>query len=131
GRGSSCPSPTWPAPGCSSARGRPTPRRCWTWGSPTWRGGRPAPAGGARGADSGGRGGPRGGGGGGARAGRGGAGAAASRRARAPAVRVVEPPPGVKDVRAWLRAGGARDDVERAVRAAAVRRLQVVLKRQQ
>jgi hypothetical protein len=43
--------------------------------------------------------------------------------AYAPAVRVIAPPAGIKDVRDWLRAGGNRRDVEEAIRAAAVRRL--------
>jgi hypothetical protein len=44
----------------------------------------------------------------------------------APAVRVIEPPPGLKDVREWMRAGGTQADVERAIGAAPVRRLRVV-----
>jgi hypothetical protein len=42
-----------------------------------------------------------------------------------PAVRVVTPPAGVKDVRAWGQAGATRADVEELVRAAPVRRLTV------
>ena len=42
-----------------------------------------------------------------------------------PAVRVIQPPPGVKDARDWLRAGGTAADVERAIAAAPVRRLAV------
>jgi hypothetical protein len=45
--------------------------------------------------------------------------------AYAPAVRAIAPPEGVKDARAWLRAGGTRQDVEAAIRAAPVRRLTV------
>jgi hypothetical protein len=45
--------------------------------------------------------------------------------AYAPAVRVIAPPEGVKDARAWLRAGGGRQDVEQAIQAAPVRRLTV------
>jgi Toprim domain len=40
-------------------------------------------------------------------------------------VRVIAPPEGIKDVREWLRAGGTREDVERAIDAADVRRLKV------
>ena len=43
--------------------------------------------------------------------------------AYAPAVRVIAPPLGIKDIRAWLRAGGGRGEVEEATRVAAVRRL--------
>jgi hypothetical protein len=42
-----------------------------------------------------------------------------------PAVRVIRPPTGIKDVRDWLRAGGTRRDVEAAIDAAPVRRLVV------
>src|SRR5262249_54372365 len=45
--------------------------------------------------------------------------------AYAPAVRVIAPPEGIKDVRDWLRAGGTRADVERAIEAAQARRLTV------
>ncbi len=40
-------------------------------------------------------------------------------------VRVIRPPVGVKDVRAWKRAGGTHADVERLIRSAAVRRLKI------
>jgi DNA primase len=40
-----------------------------------------------------------------------------------PAVRVIVPPDGIKDTRDWLKAGGTRQDVERAIEAATVRRL--------
>jgi phage/plasmid primase-like uncharacterized protein len=40
-----------------------------------------------------------------------------------PTVRGITPPAGIKDARAWLQAGGTRDDVERAIEAAAERRL--------
>lgn len=43
----------------------------------------------------------------------------------APAVRVIQPPEGIKDARDWLRAGGTREDIERLIEAARVRRLQV------
>jgi DNA primase len=43
--------------------------------------------------------------------------------AYAPAVRVIAPPEGVKDVRAWLQAGGSRRVVAQAIDAAIVRRL--------
>jgi hypothetical protein len=45
--------------------------------------------------------------------------------AYAATVRTVVPPEGVKDARGWLRAGGRRQDVEAAIRAAAARRLTV------
>lgn len=35
-----------------------------------------------------------------------------------PVVRMIEPPPGTKDARAWVRAGGRREDVEVAIAAA-------------
>jgi hypothetical protein len=44
-------------------------------------------------------------------------------------VRVIVPPNGIKDARDWLRAGGTRQDVEEAIRAAAERRLRVSSKR--
>ncbi len=40
-------------------------------------------------------------------------------------VRVIEPPAGVNDVRAWLTSGGTRQDVEHAVKAAPVREIHV------
>jgi DNA primase len=43
--------------------------------------------------------------------------------AYAPAVRVIAPPAGIKDARAWLQAGGTRRDVQEATGAALVRRL--------
>jgi hypothetical protein len=46
-------------------------------------------------------------------------------RVYVPAVRVVEPPAGMKDVRAWKQAGPTRTDVERLIQAAPVRRLTV------
>jgi hypothetical protein len=49
--------------------------------------------------------------------------------AYAPVVRVIVPPNGIKDARDWLRAGGTRQDVEEAIRAAAERRLRVSSKR--
>ncbi len=42
-----------------------------------------------------------------------------------PAVRIIAPPEGVKDVRDLLRAGGTREDMEKTIQAAAVRRLAV------
>lgn len=42
-----------------------------------------------------------------------------------PAVRIIAPPDGVKDARAWLRAGGTSADVSAAIEAAPVRRLRV------
>jgi len=45
--------------------------------------------------------------------------------AYAPAVRVIAPPGGVKDLREWLRTGGTRQDVEAAIRGAPVRRLTI------
>jgi hypothetical protein len=44
----------------------------------------------------------------------------------APAVRVIEPPGGVKDVRDYLRTGGTRADLEATIGAASVRRLRVM-----
>jgi DNA primase len=41
----------------------------------------------------------------------------------APSVRVIRPPEGIKDVRAWLRTGGTREDVQQAITAATARRL--------
>ncbi len=40
-----------------------------------------------------------------------------------PSVRIITPPAGLHDARDWLRAGGARHDVEEAIGAAVVRRL--------
>jgi hypothetical protein len=40
-----------------------------------------------------------------------------------PAVRVITPPAGIKDARAWLQAGATRDDVDQAIEVAAARRL--------
>jgi hypothetical protein len=45
--------------------------------------------------------------------------------AYAPAVRVIAPPDGTKDARAWVRAGATRQDVEQVIGAAPVRRLAV------
>jgi DNA primase len=45
--------------------------------------------------------------------------------AHAPGVRVIAPPEGIKDAREWLKAGGRREDVEKAIDAAPVRRLTV------
>jgi 5S rRNA maturation endonuclease (ribonuclease M5) len=42
-----------------------------------------------------------------------------------PAVRVIQPPDGLKDARAWLQEGGTRQDVEKAIAAALVRRLTI------
>lgn len=56
---------------------------------------------------------------------RGAANLAAVLLAYAPAVRVVQPPSGVKDVRDWLRAGGTRRDVEQQMAAAPARRLAI------
>ncbi len=41
----------------------------------------------------------------------------------APAVRVIEPPEGIKDARAWLRVGGTRREVEQVISRAAVQGL--------
>ena len=40
-------------------------------------------------------------------------------------VRVVAPPEGVKDVRAWVAAGATRSDLDRLIHAASVRRLNI------
>jgi hypothetical protein len=45
--------------------------------------------------------------------------------AYAPAVRVISPPDGIKDVREWLAAGATWPVVEQAIEAASVRRLKV------
>jgi hypothetical protein len=42
-----------------------------------------------------------------------------------PAVRIVTPPPGIKDARAWKRAGATAADVQAVIDAAPVRRLAV------
>jgi hypothetical protein len=42
-----------------------------------------------------------------------------------PAVRVIVPPGGAKDVREFVRAGGIRADLDRAIEAAPLRRLRV------
>jgi hypothetical protein len=42
-----------------------------------------------------------------------------------PAVRVIAPPAGIKDARAWLQAGATRQDVEKMVQAAPPRQLAV------
>jgi hypothetical protein len=47
----------------------------------------------------------------------------------APAVRVVAPPAGIKDARAWLQAGGTGADVLRAINEAPVRRPQIRTRR--
>jgi hypothetical protein len=45
--------------------------------------------------------------------------------AYAPAVRVIEPPEGVMDARAWLQAGATREELEKVIAAAPARRLVV------
>jgi hypothetical protein len=42
-----------------------------------------------------------------------------------PAVRIIEPPEGVKDARQWLRSGGTQQDVQQAIDVAHVRRLAI------
>jgi phage/plasmid primase-like uncharacterized protein len=42
-----------------------------------------------------------------------------------PSVRVIEPPSGIKDARAWLQAGGRYRDVQQAIEAAPVRQLAI------
>ncbi|MCH8880045.1 MAG: toprim domain-containing protein [Planctomycetes bacterium] len=42
-----------------------------------------------------------------------------------PEVRVIQPPDGINDARAWLRAGATRQDVMEAIEAADVRRLEI------
>jgi hypothetical protein len=56
---------------------------------------------------------------------RGAADLAAALLAHAPTVRVIQPPDGVEDVRAFLQAGGTWQDVQRAILAAPVRQLAV------
>jgi DNA primase len=46
-----------------------------------------------------------------------------------PAVRVIAPPAGVKDVRQWKQRGATAADVAAAIDAAAVRRLQITSRR--
>jgi 5S rRNA maturation endonuclease (ribonuclease M5) len=46
-----------------------------------------------------------------------------------PTLRIVTPPPGIKDARAWKRAGATAADVLAAIEAAAPRRLEVRSKR--
>jgi hypothetical protein len=46
-----------------------------------------------------------------------------------PAVRVVTPPTGIKDARAWLQAGGSRADLDTAIQTAPVWRLQIQRRR--
>lgn len=43
--------------------------------------------------------------------------------AYSPAVRVITPPDGIKDVRAWLQTGGTRQDVQHETEQAPVRQL--------
>jgi DNA primase len=50
---------------------------------------------------------------------------ASSLAAYVPAVRVITPPPGVKDARAWKRSGATAADVEAAIDAAEPRRLPI------
>lgn len=45
--------------------------------------------------------------------------------AYSPAVRVMTPPEGIKDMRAWLQASGSRQHVEQVMDAARVRRLRI------
>jgi hypothetical protein len=54
---------------------------------------------------------------------------AATLVAYAPAVRVITPPEGIEDARAWVRSGGTAADVARAIQAAPARRLQVTATR--
>ena len=42
-----------------------------------------------------------------------------------PTLRVITPPAGTKDARAWLQAGGKRADVDAAIGAAPARRLAI------
>lgn len=46
-----------------------------------------------------------------------------------PDVRIVSPPDGVKDARAWKAAGATMDDIAEAIESAAVRKLKIVVKR--
>jgi len=43
--------------------------------------------------------------------------------AYSPAVRIIQPPDGIKDAREWLRAGGTHQDVDAVIASAAIRRL--------
>ncbi|MDZ7619604.1 MAG: hypothetical protein U1E05_21605, partial [Patescibacteria group bacterium] len=51
-------------------------------------------------------------------------------RAYVPSVRVIEPPAGVKDARAWKQAGAARAEVQAAIDAAPALRLEITSKTQ-
>ncbi len=42
-----------------------------------------------------------------------------------PIVRVIQPPPGIKDARAWLQMGGTHRDIQQVIDAAPLRRLAV------
>jgi hypothetical protein len=44
-------------------------------------------------------------------------------------VRVVAPPPGIKDARLWRQAGATREDILAAIAAAAVHKVSVTLRR--
>jgi len=56
---------------------------------------------------------------------RGAANLAAVLTAFAPSVRIIEPPSGAKDARAWVRSGATAVDVQRAIDAAEPQRLRV------
>jgi hypothetical protein len=49
--------------------------------------------------------------------------------AYAPAVRVIRPPEGIKDARAWLQAGGTRQDVQKLIDITVARRLVILSQR--
>ncbi len=44
-------------------------------------------------------------------------------------IRMITPPDGIKDARAWRHAGGTRDDIEKAIASAAPHAIQLVSKR--
>jgi phage/plasmid primase-like uncharacterized protein len=45
------------------------------------------------------------------------------------AIRVIRPPEGIKDTRAWLQAGGTKEDVESVIAAAPVRLLAMTVRK--
>jgi hypothetical protein len=49
--------------------------------------------------------------------------------AYAAAVRIITPPPGIKDAREWKRSGAIAADVQAAIDAAPVRKLRVSVRR--
>ena len=48
--------------------------------------------------------------------------------AHVPVVRLINPPEGIRDARAWKAAGATREEIENTIEAAAARRLRVQLR---